>query len=205
VSAGTAMRQAQPARAITLARPTFLSSSGVRVNRQVTALRITPAGQILNGPSLGRNFRFNPPSTSRNRHGERRTGAFVPILFGGYPYYDPSYGYVDSSDYQSDQQVQQQPQDFQQPVPAPQPPNDTQTGSVVPAARPAAAAPVRDVDEFILIRRDGKVLFASAYTVIGTNLRYVTPEGITRTMPLAELDADSTRTMNDARGTEIHL
>ena len=207
-SGGMAVRQAQPARSIAPARPSFLSVGGAQASRPVRLLRTTPSGQLLSGAGLGRNFRFNPPSTRNRRDGRRAGGAFVPILFGGYPYYDPYYDYADSSDYQGDQQVQQQQdvqQDVQEPAPAPQPYSGVPDNHVVRAVPPAAAAPVRDVDEFILIRRDGKVLFASAYTVIGANLRYVTPEGITRTMPLTELDTDSTRSMNDARGTEIHL
>jgi hypothetical protein len=66
-------------------------------------------------------------------------------------------------------------------------------------------APIREVGEFILVRRDGSILFASAFSVIGAQLRYVTPEGIRRTLPLAELDAVATQDMNEARGTTVQL
>ena len=129
----------------------------------------------------------------------------MPILIGGYPYYD----YGDStraSDYE--QQPQQQPQVIviQQPVPVAQQVVDS--GILAPANRFSTApiaAPVRDVGEFILVRRDGRILFASAFSVGGAQLTYVTPEGIRRTLPLAELDADATQQMNEARGTTLQI
>ncbi len=75
-------------------------------------------------------------------------------------------------------------------------------------ARPAASAearPVRDVGEFVLVRRDGKILFAVAYTTAGGQLTYVTPEGIRRSVALADLDVESTERMNEERGTTIRL
>jgi hypothetical protein len=64
---------------------------------------------------------------------------------------------------------------------------------------------VRDVGEFILVRRDGKILFASVYSIIGSDIRYVTPEGFRHTLPVAELDVDATRAMNEARGTTFQF
>ena len=72
-------------------------------------------------------------------------------------------------------------------------------------APPSSPAPVPDVGEFILVRRDGKILFASVYSVVGTELRYVTPEGIRRTLPVTELDAEATRAMNEARGSTVQF
>jgi len=77
-----------------------------------------------------------------------------------------------------------------------------------PPARPAASAearPVRDVGEFVLVRRDGKILFAVAFTTAGGQLTYVTPEGIRRSVALADLDVESTARMNEERGTTIRL
>jgi len=139
---------------------------------------------------------------SRNHSGRGRNfgqGSYVPILFGGYPYY------YDSLDYdQPQQQGQQQPQTAvdQQPVPA-----DTAQQDAYSANESAAASaePVRDVGEFILVQRDGRVLFASAFSVVGAQLRYVTPEGIRRTVLMSDLDADATQQMNEARGTTVQL
>jgi hypothetical protein len=41
--------------------------------------------------------------------------------------------------------------------------------------------------------------------VSGTQVQYVTPEGIRRTLPLDELDTGATEEMNEARGTTLQF
>jgi hypothetical protein len=197
------------------------STGAFQAPRQTTLIRVLPDGRVVpslvptaslasfgsaNGvPGLG----FDYPhlaavggglsNNSRNRSGRGRNfgqGSYVPILFGGYPYY------YDSLDYDQPQQQQPQVAVDQQPVPA-----DTPQQDAYPANESAAASaePVRDVGEFILVQRDGRVLFASAFSVVGAQLRYVTPEGIRHTVPMSDLDADATQQMNEARGTTIQL
>jgi hypothetical protein len=149
--------------------------------------------------AISGNFRTNAHGFG---HGSHRRGNFItPIFYGGFPYYS------DSSDYQQEQQppqiiVIQQPAApavaAQQEAPAAQEAYDAQT----PAPAPA---PVREVGELILVRRDGRVLFASVFSVTGTQLQYVTPEGIRHTLPLAELDTVATQDMNEARGTTLQF
>jgi hypothetical protein len=152
----------------------------------------------------------NGRSSNSGRGGHRNRSVIVPILVGGYPYYydlgdsyDDSYGYDQP---QPQQQAQQQPQVIviQQPVPVAQPAVDTGAYAAPSTALPAPE-PIHDVGEFVLVRRDGRVLFASAYSVTGTQLTYVTLEGIRRTVPLADLDADATQQMNEARGTTVQI
>lgn len=74
-----------------------------------------------------------------------------------------------------------------------------------------AAVPVRppepahDAGEFVLVRRDGRLVFAVAFSTEGDELTYVTREGVRRSLRLVELDIDATRRMNGERGTTIHL
>ena len=205
------------------------ATTAFRSSRQSTVIRVTPDGRVIpssiptanlasfgstNGvPGLG----FDYPhlaavsgglnNSSRNHFGHGRNfgqGSYVPILFGGYPYY------YDSMDYdQSQQQEQPQPQVVvvQQPVPAGTAQQDAYSGndSTPVSSLTTSAAPVRDVGEFILVRRDGRVLFASAFSVVGAQLRYVTPEGIRRTVSMTDMDADATQEMNEARGTTVRL
>jgi hypothetical protein len=197
--------------------------------RQASVVQISPAGQITTGfnpivstvsfdgvPGLGFDFphlaaisggmRSNfSPRFDHDGHGGQ--GFFVPIFWGGYPYYDDT-GY-DQAQQQPTQPQQAQPQIIviQQPVPV-QPSADSQRASenVSPAAPESQApAPVPDVSNFILVRRDGRVLFASAFSVVGRQLQYVTPEGVRRTVDVSDLDADATRQMNEARGTTVQL
>jgi hypothetical protein len=198
------------------------SAAGPRIGRQVRVMQISPSGRVTSGfstfpdsisfgstngvPGLGFDYPHlaaisgglrNARTFNSGRGTHRRQGTLVPILIGGYPYY------VDSSDYE---QAQQQPQVIvvQQPAPVSQQVVDSNSASVASPA-PPVAAPVRDVGDFILVRQDGRVLFASAFMVGGAQLTYVTPEGIRRTLPLADLDADATRQMNEARGTTIQI
>jgi len=97
---------------------------------------------------------------------------------------------------------------IQQPVPAAavqQPAASAQGMSTDSAQAAPSVAPVREVGEFILVRRDGRVLFASVFSVNGSQVQYVTPEGIRHTLPLSELDTGATQEMNEARGTTLQF
>ncbi|MFY9583431.1 MAG: hypothetical protein WAR21_02940 [Candidatus Acidiferrales bacterium] len=71
--------------------------------------------------------------------------------------------------------------------------------------RARAPEPLHDAGEFVLVRRDGRLVFAVAFFAEGDQLTYITREGVRRALPLAELDIETTRRMNEERGTTIHL
>jgi hypothetical protein len=150
--------------------------------------------------------RNNPPHFDHNGH--HGQGSFVPIFFGGYPYGYEDLGY-DQQDQQAVQPSQPQPQIIviQQPVPVQQAADSgSDTGNFsAPESETQAAPPIRDVGDFILVRRDGRVLFASVFSVVGSQLQYVTPEGIRNTLAMSDLDADATQQMNEARGTTVQI
>ena len=150
----------------------------------------------------------NNSSSRFGNNGQRGQGYYAPILFGGYPYYPDDQG-NDQADQQVAQQSQPQPQIIviQQPVPAQQGGDagsdaGNLSASVSESQEPA---PIPDVGNFILVRRDGRILFASIFSVVGTQLQYVTPEGIRRTLAMADLDSDATQQMNEARGTTLQF
>jgi hypothetical protein len=168
-----------------------------------------PGGAFRAVPGLG----FDYPhlaAISGNSAGTMSFGAqfgdgssfITPVFLGGYPYeYQPA-------PQQPQVIVIQQPSPIvvvQQPTPVSQAPSAPSKESAAPSQPPAEAAPAQDVSPFVLIRRDGRTLFATAYSVIGTDLRYITPEGIRRTLPLAELDVSATRQMNEDRGATFRL
>jgi hypothetical protein len=223
-------RQVAPMRMGSPARTPTMFASGMQLNRRASVIevfpnqRITPNSVFLPSstliadqvsvPGLGfdyahlaavsGNLRFNTPAFRGGRR-FRDSGFITPVFFGGYPYYP-----LDEADYAPPQQQQPQVIVIQQPVPTtpmqPAAPSGSGDSNNNAAAAPASpVAPVRDVGEFVLVQRDGKILFASVYTIIGSDLRYVTPEGIRRTLPMAELDADATRAMNEARGTTVQF
>ncbi len=154
-------------------------------------------------------FPVNRTRVNRYRH-IRGTGYITPIFFpGDFPLYD--YDYADAD---AQLQPQRQPQEagavmlqgpsqgFDADRPSPLP--DSQT----PDAQTSSAAPetpVKDVGEFILVRRDGQVVLAVAFTTSGDRLTYITREGLRQSFPLADLDDEATRQMNDANGTTLNL
>ncbi len=63
-----------------------------------------------------------------------------------------------------------------------------------------APAPQRDVEEYVFVRRDGGLVFAVAYSWDNGTLRYVTPEGLRRSIGRDGLDLNATQQFNEQRG-----
>jgi hypothetical protein len=87
---------------------------------------------------------------------------------------------------------------------------DGPRSSQVAEERPTATAPrepvpVRDVGEFVLVRRDGGQVLAVAFTVQKGQISYVTRDGVRRSIALSVLDLDATRNENEERGTTLRL
>ncbi len=61
-------------------------------------------------------------------------------------------------------------------------------------------APQRDVPEYVFVRRDGTVFFAVAYSWERGSLRYVSSEGLRRSVERETLDLDATQQFNEQRG-----
>ena len=212
------------------ASPPATAPAVPRVNRQVSMVQASPSGQTAQGfdpisstvsfdgvPGLGFDFphlaaisgaQRNNPSPRFAHDGHQGQGSFVPIFFGGYPYFYDDTGY-DQPAPQPVQQVQPQPQIIviQQPVPAQQSADTgNNAGNISPSASESQPSePIPDVGNFILVRRDGRILFASVFSVVGAQLQYVTPDGIRRTLAMSDLDTAATQQMNEARGTTIQL
>ena len=72
--------------------------------------------------------------------------------------------------------------------------------SAAPAAEPA---PQREMDQFVFVRRDGSLVFAVAYTWVEGTLRYITPEGMRRTIARDALDLNATQQFNEQRGVSF--
>ena len=232
---GTSFARATSVRAAPTAR---ISPRIPRAIPQVRLSRLSPTGQLISGfapfshstslvsangvPGLGFDYAHLAAITSNlhtgrplnfARGGRRGQVAIVPIVIGGYPYYDFGYAYGDNLDYDQSQyqsqfqpSIQEQPQVIviQQPGPVTQQAADSGTESPAPAA-PRAAEPVHDVGEFVLVQRDGRILFASAFSIAGAQLTYITPEGFRHTLAMTQLDTDATQQMNEARGTTVQI
>ncbi len=68
----------------------------------------------------------------------------------------------------------------------------------------AAPAPLPETEEYVFVRRDGTVFFAVAYSWDNGLLRYVTQEGLRRSISGDVLDLGATQQFNDQRGLNFH-
>jgi hypothetical protein len=89
-------------------------------------------------------------------------------------------------------------------VPQPAPAAATEQELVV-AARASAPAPVSDVGEFILVRRDGTQIHAVAFSRQIDRIVYITSDGLRHSLPLGDLDPEATIRVNEERGTSLQL
>ena len=160
-------------------------------------------------PGLGFDYEHlvavSPPR--RDRFGHLRSGRLItPVFFGGLPYYGDDIAYDGAYD---SAPLEPQPQPVQPPIFILQAPQfDPGREPVAPAPQVSNAvpeAPVPDAGEFILVRRDGQVAMAVAFTTTGNRLTYITREGTRRSFSLSELDKDATLQMNEANGTTLKL
>jgi hypothetical protein len=127
---------------------------------------------------------------------------------GFFPFFDGGYGYdvpnspaaVDDGSAPeapqpeaTDAEARQTDRRYRVPEPAP-----------APTAESASSAPAEN-EQFVFVRRDGTVFFAVAYAWENGTLRYVTSQGLRRTVTQDALDLDATRQFNEQRGLNFQL
>jgi hypothetical protein len=66
-------------------------------------------------------------------------------------------------------------------------------------------APEPDPEQYVFVRRDGGLVFAVGYTWENGTLRYVTPEGLRRSMSRDALDLNATQQFNEQRGLNFRV
>ncbi len=66
-------------------------------------------------------------------------------------------------------------------------------------------APEPDPEQYVFVRRDGGLVFAVGYTWENGTLRYVTPEGLRRSMGRDALDLNATQQFNEQRGLNFRV
>jgi hypothetical protein len=120
-------------------------------------------------------------------------GAGYPGYYPGFysDYYPDDYG-SDAGSYDTTQQA----------VPAP-------GEQYAPAGGESAAAPsdatLPESASLILVRKDGQIVTPSAFTIAGDRLVYITAQGARLSFPVAELDRETTRQMNEANGNVVAI
>jgi len=138
----------------------------------------------------------------RDRFGRQHKGLFLaPLFFDALPLYYPYDS--EAPDYYAE--AEQQPQFLTPPQPQPNVTAPAETAPRESAAPQAPPPPPPELGQLILVRGDGQVLLAVAFTVRNGQLTYITNEGSRRSFPVGELDKDATRQMNDANGTSVSI
>jgi hypothetical protein len=61
------------------------------------------------------------------------------------------------------------------------------------------------VEQYVLVRQDGGLVFAVAYTWENGTLRYITPDGLRRTIRRDALDLNATQQFNEQRGLDFRV
>jgi hypothetical protein len=163
-----------------------------------------PAGRVGSGIAFGHHPGFVTGSHNRGFH--RR---YYPGIVG--PYYWPYYGWgypydaYDSNLYQQDYQ-QNQPVAMVDPKPDDDRYGDHSFNEERSAPRQAQAppAPAPEQDPTVLVFHDGHQQVIRNYAIVGQMLWDFSAKG-SHKIPLADLDLDTTRKLNDERGVDFVL
>jgi len=189
------------------------ATSGVRTYRTRVGTAVTRGGQLsatrrrvlsrdsASVPGLGFDYshvaatRPGGVNGRRRRGNNRNDGAVLFPFFGGGGYFVPTGDVM--ADYGAEGQPGQETDDEEAAAPAERPARNHSVDRL-PALGPPA--PQRDVPEYIFVRRDGTVFFAVAYTWESGSLRYVSSEGLSRSVARDTLDLNATQQFNEQRG-----
>jgi hypothetical protein len=134
---------------------------------------------------------------TRDRFGRLHRVRVITFVGAGYPGFYPGYY---PYDYGSDEGSY----DATPPQSAPAA-GDQYAPSSGEAAVAATDATVPDTAALILVRKDGQIVTPSAFTISGDRLVYITAQGARLSFPVAELDRETTRQMNEANGNVVAI
>lgn len=125
------------------------------------------------------------------------SNAVISWLGGGYGYGLPYPYSQPTSDNGNEDNASNDRQDSNRQVYAQAPSYSQQSSYTYSPAEPVA--------EFVFVKRDGSTFNAVAYTLLKDKIRYVTKDGVRRTVPLDSLDLEATQKSNEERGTTIEF
>ena len=231
-AAAPAAAASRPAPAISRAASPSVHASGRPLSRAQSAPRLgAPIVRARNGSPVHRNnnnanfasnngtdfqnvpgLGFDYPhlaavSGNRRSHNGRFAGGF-PFGFSGF-LLSPSIIGDDipaaesqAPDAQSSAPDAQEIADDTQPVQ--RAPHRSQSARrIEPEADSAPPAPPREEEQYVFVRRDGSLVFAVAYAWESGTLRYITPDGLRRSIARDALDLDATQQFNEQRGVNF--
>lgn len=188
-----------------LGTPVARSGNGVRVIHRANNPFGFNGPDFQDVPGLGFDYPHLAAISGNRRLHNGRFAGNSPFGFGGF-LFGPSVVVeeVPSADSQAvapeEEIVADDPSDSPRP---PRRPRMTQRASEPQAE--AASAVQEDVQQYVFVRQDGSLVFAVAYAWENGTLRYITPDGIRRTMSRDSLDLNATQQFNEQRGLNFRL
>ena len=155
-----------------------------------------------NVPGLGFDFpHLAAVNGNRRGHGGRFNGA--PFGFGGFLLDSPGFiGVPSDSGVVGDEIANDPPSDDGTDVAAAPRRSRAPREPLQPEAAPA---PPHDVEQYVLVRQDGGLVFAVAYTWQNGTLRYITPDGLRHSIGRDALDLNATQQFNEQRGLNFQV
>src|SRR6266487_928953 len=138
-----------------------------------------------------------PAAVGAGRH-TRRTPLFFPIFDGGF--------FLPSSPVIAEEGAAPTPQPEATDKEDADAPQRMKVSPAAPARAAETASPApQEAEQFVFVRRDGTVFFAVAYVWENGALRYITSEGLRRTVAQDALDLAATQQFNEQRGLNFRL
>jgi hypothetical protein len=185
-----------PARVTLRPRSTSPGTSSTAFNRPFEQ------DEFLDAPGLGFDEVHNRAVHPNREHRQNNDfGFFFPFFDGGF--FLPSAPFVDETGGEAPPPEEVAAEE------APEPPHARthyreQYEPPPPAASRAPEPPVK-TEEYVFVRRDGTLFFAVAYTWDNGTLRYITSEGVRRSVTRDSIDLDATQQFNEQRGMAFHF
>jgi hypothetical protein len=193
-------------------RPAPRTGSPIRTGNPIRNGSRGNSGRVLRSqdvgvPGLGfdyPHFAATHPNGTHDRDRDRDRGffgGFVPFFSGG-GYYMPLFPDDIEDAPAAEPQAVDNGESAPEPIQSAGRPGDYEPRqNRPPAAQVAAqAAPEPAPEPYVFVRRDGTVFFATAYAWENGTLRYITSEGLRRTVTSDKLDLNATQQFNEQRG-----
>jgi len=178
-------------------RPSTRMNGTVRSNGSVGSGRDLLSQD--NVPGLGFDYPHVAAIHPHGIHDRDRNRAFVgtyfPFFYGGGYYMPLSPDDIEDAPAAEAQQTDTGQQETTRTVYRDRPAGPSR--DYVPAPQTAAE---QEAEQYVFVRRDGTVFFAAAYAWENGTLRYITSEGLRRTVTTDKLDLDATQQFNEQRG-----
>jgi hypothetical protein len=190
-------------------RPRVTASSAGRVTRRVGGTHRTGGATAFSSdfvpvPGLGFDMTHLAATRGPEAVGAGRHRRQEPILF---PFIDGGFFLPSSPVVVEEAAAPEAPQEENAETEVAERPRRARVMQAAPAppqVEEASAVP-RQTEEFVFVRRDGTVFFAVAYAWENGVLRYVTSEGLRRSVARETLDLNATQQFNEQRGLNFRL